>query len=97
MSVFSSDVTEPTTVNLNLSDLDFVLQIVRFGFVTQSQLVQFSQVKNAKFCLKFKDVHWTYTLYFFVFIFVFLCIIILLIIYCNSSLRTDIGKHALSK
>jgi len=27
MSGFSSDVTEPTTVNLNLSDLDFVLQI----------------------------------------------------------------------
>jgi len=30
---------------------------IGFGFVTQSQLVQFSQVKNTKFCLKFKDVY----------------------------------------
>jgi len=28
-----------------------------FGFVTQSQLVQFSQVKNAKLWLEFKDVY----------------------------------------
>jgi len=30
---------------------------VGFRFVMQSQLVKFSQVKNAKFCLKFKDVY----------------------------------------
>jgi len=28
-----------------------------FGFVTQSQLVQFCKVKNAKFCLKFKGMY----------------------------------------
>jgi len=33
------------------------LKPVEFGFVTQSQLVQFSQVKDAKFCSKFKDVY----------------------------------------
>jgi len=30
---------------------------VGFGFLAQSQLVQFSQVKKAKFCLKFKGVY----------------------------------------
>jgi len=30
---------------------------VGFGFVTQSQLVQFNQVKNAKFCLQLKGVY----------------------------------------
>jgi len=70
---------------------------VRFGFVTQSQLAQFSQVKNAKFCLQSKGVYWELDCVFFLFIFVFLCIIILLIIYCNPLLSTGIIKHTLPK
>jgi len=51
---------------LKFESIGFAIQIRRiwnvyfkcigFGFTAQSQLVQSSQVKNAKFCLKFKGV-----------------------------------------
>jgi len=50
------DVMEPAKIRIRqIQILHF--KSIGFGFVTQSQLVQFSQVKNAKFCLKFKAVY----------------------------------------
>ena len=53
---FTTDVTETAEIRIRqIGILHF--KSVRFGSATQSQLVQFSQVKNAKLCLKFKGMY----------------------------------------
>jgi len=51
------DVTEPAKVRIcQIRILYFKSVGFRFGFATESQLVQFSQVKNIEFFIKFKGV-----------------------------------------
>jgi len=48
--------TKPAKMHIHLIRILY-FKSVGFRYVTQSQLVQFSYVKNAKFCLKFKGVN----------------------------------------
>jgi len=47
---------EPTKIWIRRIRILYI-KYIGFRFATQSQLVQFSQVINAKFCLKFKAVY----------------------------------------
>jgi len=47
---------EPSKIRIRRIQI-LCFKSIESGFVTQSQVVQFSQVKNAKFCLKFKGIY----------------------------------------